>query len=92
MCLYIFARLKTPLAEGMSLHEAFFRNLQVSGNAVIMTGLTLTIGLGTWIFSVLQFQADMGLLRAFMFMANMLGTIILLPALARSVMPDATKA
>jgi len=34
----------------------------------------------------------MGLLRAFMFMANMLGTIILLPALARSVMPDATKA
>ena len=92
MCLYIFARLKTLLAEGMSLNEAFFRTLQVSGNAVVMTGLTLTIGVGTWLFSALQFQADMGLLLAFMFMANMLGAIILLPALARVVMPEATKA
>ncbi len=86
--IYIFARLKTLMAQGMNLNEAFFHTLQVSGNAVVMTGLTLTIGVGTWIFSALQFQADMGLLLAFMFMANMLGAIILLPALARFVMPD----
>lgn len=88
--IYIFARLKTLMAQGMNLNEAFFHTLQVSGNAVVMTGLTLTIGVGTWIFSALQFQADMGLLLAFMFMANMLGAIILLPALARFVMPDRT--
>jgi predicted RND superfamily exporter protein len=86
--IYIFARLQGLLRQGMSLNEAFFHTLQVSGNAVVMTGLTLTIGVGTWIFSALQFQADMGLLLAFMFMANMLGAIILLPALARFVMPD----
>ncbi len=90
--IYIFARLKGLMARGMNLNEAFFHTLQVSGNAVVMTGLTLTIGVGTWIFSALQFQADMGLLLAFMFMANMLGAIILLPALARFVMPDNVKA
>jgi predicted RND superfamily exporter protein len=86
--IYIFARLKTLMDGGMPLKEAFFHTLQVSGNAVVMTGLTLTIGVGTWIFSALQFQADMGLLLAFMFLANMLGAIILLPALARFVMRD----
>jgi uncharacterized protein len=84
--IYIFARLKDLLARGMSLDEAFFRTLQVSGNAVVMTGLTLTVGVATWIFSALQFQSDMGLLLAFMFMANMLGAIILLPALASVLM------
>lgn len=84
--IYIFARLKGMLDAGVDLREAFFRTLQISGNAVVMTGLTLTIGVGTWIFSALQFQADMGLLLAFMFVANMLGAIILLPALARFFM------
>jgi hypothetical protein len=37
---------------------------------------------GTWTFSALKFQADMGLLLAFMFVVNMLGAIFLLPALA----------
>ncbi|MDX2224332.1 MAG: MMPL family transporter, partial [Rhodospirillaceae bacterium] len=64
--IYIFARLKSTLEEGVGLEEAFFRTLQVSGNAVLMTGLTLTIGVATWAFSDLQFQADMGLLLAFM--------------------------
>ncbi len=84
--IYIFARLKGMLDAGVDLREAFFRTLQISGNAVVMTGLTLTIGVGTWIFSALQFQADMGLLLSFMFVANMLGAIILLPALARFFM------
>jgi predicted RND superfamily exporter protein len=37
----------------------------------------------SWIFSDLKFQADMGLLLTFMFLVNMLGAIILLPAMAR---------
>jgi hypothetical protein len=35
-----------------------------------------------WAFSPIKFQADMGLLLAFMFLWNMLGALILLPALA----------
>ena len=41
------------------------------------------MGVGTWLFSALQFQADMGLLLVFMFTANMFGAILVLPALAR---------
>ena len=33
-------------------------------------------------FSPLKFQADMGLLLAFLFMMNMVGALVLLPALA----------
>jgi hypothetical protein len=40
------------------------------------------MGVATWIASPIKFQADMGLLLAFMFLWNMLGAIVLLPALA----------
>ena len=50
--------------------------------AVIFTGVTLSLGVATWAFSSLKFQADMGLLLAFMFAINMVGAVTALPALA----------
>ena len=50
--------------------------------AVVFTGVTLAIGVSTWAFSPLKFQADMGLLLAFMFTTNMLMAVTVLPALA----------
>ena len=47
--------------------------------------------MGTWIFSTLQFQADMGKLLAFMFFLNMVGAVLLLPALARWLLPRSMK-
>ncbi len=81
--IYIFSRLREELKDGVSLTEAFLRTLRVTGNAVLVTGLTLAVGVSTWIFSALQFQADMGVLLTFMFLANMVGAVVLLPALAR---------
>ena len=46
-----------------------------------MTGMTLAAGVSTWVFSVIKFQADMGILLAFMFLWNMVGAMVLLPAL-----------
>ena len=80
--IYIFSRFQTELRQGKNLEEAYQRTLAVTGNGVIFTGLTLAIGVATWIFSPLQFQADMGILLTFMFLVNMLGAILLLPALA----------
>lgn len=80
--IYIFSRLRSALEHSKGdLQEAFVYSLQVTGNAVLITGLTLSIGVSTWIFSELKFQADMGLLLSFMFLMNMLGAILLLPAL-----------
>ena len=54
----------------------------------MFTGLTLAIGVATWTFSPLKFQADMGLLLAFLFLMNMIGALVLLPALAQLIMHD----
>ena len=82
--IYIFSGLRRKLKEnGGDLSAAYRETLGVTGNAVLVTGLTLAIGVSTWIFSALKFQADMGILLTFMFLGNMLGALILLPALAR---------
>ena len=54
-----------------------------TGAAIVFTGLTLAVGVSLWVFSDLKFQADMGILLTFMFVVNMVGAIILLPAMAR---------
>src|ERR1019366_5415281 len=81
--IYLFARLNTALKAGEYFEDAMAGALKDTGAAVVFTGLTLAIGVSTWIFSSLKFQADMGLLLTFMFLVNMLGAIILLPAMAR---------
>jgi predicted RND superfamily exporter protein len=48
----------------------------------MLTGITLALAVGTWAFSPIKFQADMGILLAFMFVWNMVGALVLLPALA----------
>ena len=80
--IYIFSRLNRLLKEGLDLQEAYFQTMRVTGSAVLLTGLMLAAGVSTWIFSTLKFQADMGLLLAFMFLANMLAALLLLPSLA----------
>ena len=81
--IYIYSRLETYLREGMPLQEAYFETLKTTGKAVTFTGFTLAIGVATWIFSAIKFQADMGILLTFMFLWNMFGALWLLPALAR---------
>jgi predicted RND superfamily exporter protein len=80
--IYIFSRLKSILTTGEPLAEAYVHTLRIAGSGVIFTGVTLAIGVATWIFAPLKFQADMGILLTFMFLVNMLGAILLLPALA----------
>lgn len=84
--IYIYSRLDTLLKSGMSLTEAYAVTLEITGAGVIFTGVTLAIGVITWIFSPLKFQADMGILLTFMFLVNMLGAILLLPAIAAIMM------
>jgi predicted RND superfamily exporter protein len=81
--IYIFARLQTALKAGQYFEDAMFSAFKDAGAAVVFTGLTLAIGVSTWLFSNLKFQADMGLLLTFMFLVNMVGAIVLLPAMAR---------
>jgi len=89
--IYIYSRLDSLMKDGKSLKEAYEITLQITGSGVIFTGVTLAIGVVTWIFSPLKFQADMGILLTFMFLVNMLGAIFLLPALANRLIKSGEK-
>ncbi|MDQ3061193.1 MAG: MMPL family transporter [Pseudomonadota bacterium] len=81
--IYLFESLQHEMEhKGASLREAFYEALRQRGTAAVFTGITMSIGVGTWAFSALKFQADMGVLLAFMFLVNMLGAVFLLPAMA----------
>ena len=80
--IYFFSRMQEFLRQGLTVSESYVRTLRVTGASIIFTGITLAIGVATWVFSPLKFQADIGIMLTFMFLVNMLAAIILLPALA----------
>lgn len=86
--IYILSTKSLKLKEGCSVQESYRAALRERGSAVLFTGITLAIGVSTWVFSSLKFQMDMGILLTFMFVVNMLGAIIVLPALARFLWHD----
>jgi hypothetical protein len=80
--IYLYSRFRSFYRDGHTVREGYFKTLEVTGNGVLFTGVTLALGVATWMFSPLKFQADMGLLLAFLFLMNMVGALVLLPALA----------
>jgi len=80
--LYLISVQLAVQAEGRSLREAYARALSFTGKVVALVGVTLAAGVVTWALSPIKFQADMGLLLTFMFLWNMVGALILIPALS----------
>jgi predicted RND superfamily exporter protein len=80
--LYILSVTLTNLRNGSSLSDAYYLALLSTGKVVVMTGITLGIAVLTWVLSPIKFQADMGILLGFMFIWNMVGALVLVPALA----------
>lgn len=79
---YIYNRLQLHLANGVGIVKALEHSILEVGTATIFTALTLAVGVATWSFSALKFQADMGKLLAFMFLVNMVMAMTVLPAFA----------
>jgi predicted RND superfamily exporter protein len=80
--IYLYSRMQEFLHQGQSVEEAFRHTLRVTGNSIVFTGITLALGVVTWAFSPLKFQADIGVMLTFMFVVNMLAAIFVVPALA----------
>ena len=89
---YALYLLSVQLAQqraGVSLREAYASALRFTGKVVLLVGVTLAVGVATWAASPIKFQADMGILLAFMFVWNMVGALVLIPALSRFLLrPD----
>ncbi|WP_271410949.1 efflux RND transporter permease subunit [Pseudomonas sp. Q1-7] len=80
--IYLYSRIEGFLHQGLRFQAAFFEALKTTGTSIAFTGLTLAVGVATWAFSALKFQADMGLLLVLLFIWNMVGALVLLPAIA----------
>ncbi len=81
--IYLFSAIQERLADGDSFEDALCFAFGTMGTSVMFTGSALAVGVGTWAFSALKFQADMGILLSFLFFFNMLGAMLLMPAIGR---------
>lgn len=72
---------------GLSLRQAYQRSVEFTGRVVGLVGLTLACGVGVWAASPIKFQGDMGILLSFMFVLNMVGALVLIPALSHFLLP-----
>lgn len=80
--LYVLTVILAKQKQGMDLTQAYYETLNFTGRVVALIGITLAAGVITWAASPIKFQADMGILLTFMFIWNMFGALILMPALA----------
>jgi predicted RND superfamily exporter protein len=80
--LYLLSVQLVKQRQGLSLEDAYRHAIRFTGKVVALVGVTLAAGVVTWAFSPIKFQADMGILLTFMFLWNMLGALILIPALS----------
>jgi predicted RND superfamily exporter protein len=80
--LYLLSVQLSQQRAGCSLAEAYRRAVAFTGKVVGLVGVTLAAGVITWAWSPIKFQADMGILLTFMFLWNMLGALVLIPALS----------
>jgi hypothetical protein len=87
--LYLLSVQLAQQRKGLSLGAAYQKAVQFTGKVVALVGVTLAAGVITWAFSPIKFQADMGILLTFMFLWNMLGALILIPALSHFLLPTA---
>lgn len=80
--LYLLSVQLAQQRAGVPLERAYADALEFTGRVVALVGITLAAGVITWAWSPIKFQADMGILLTFMFLWNMLGALILIPALS----------
>jgi len=79
--IYLYGKIRSESEHGGTFKEVLDRAMVSCGSAVIVTGTTFTVGVILWVFSDLRFQAMMGILLGFMFVMNMVTSILVLPML-----------
>jgi len=89
--LYLLSIQLAQQRAGASLAVAYKRSIQFTGKVVALVGVTLAAGVVTWVWSPIKFQADMGILLTFMFVWNMIGALVLIPALSHFLLNSSAK-
>jgi predicted RND superfamily exporter protein len=90
--LYLLSIQLAQQRAGVPLKQAYANAVGFTGRVVALVGVTLAAGVVTWAWSPIKFQADMGVLLTFMFLWNMLGALILIPALSHFLLGNVSSA
>jgi hypothetical protein len=87
--LYLMDRMAHERKRGHKLDDAIRISITTTGMAVFFTGSTLVGGIIFWYFiSSLRFAADMSLLMSIVLAANMVGAMVLVPAMTHLFKPS----
>lgn len=86
--LYLLSVQLAMQRRGATLAQSYAAAVGFTGRVVALIGVTMAVGVVTWAWSPIKFQADMGILLTFMFVWNMLGALILIPALSHFLLQD----
>jgi predicted RND superfamily exporter protein len=86
--LYLLSVQLARQRAGDTLAQAYAHSLQFTGKVVALVGITLAAGVVCWAWSPIKFQADMGILLTFMFLLNMVGALVLIPALSHFLLGE----
>ncbi len=89
--IYLMSRLKEECAIQDSFEKARKVALLTTGRVIMFTALTLSIGVGFWVFSIMKFCAEMGLLILVLMVFNMIAALVLIPALSGIFKPSFVK-
>jgi hypothetical protein len=85
--IYFISRLQEENKKAEDLNTALIRTMTSNGKAIVIIATTLTLGLASWVFSSLRFQAEMGTFFALLLLFNMLGALLLVPSLVVLIKP-----
>jgi predicted RND superfamily exporter protein len=85
--LYLLSLQLAQQRQGLSLAQAYRNAIGFTGKVVALVAVTLAAGVVTWAWSPIKFQADMGILLTFMLLWNMVGALVLIPALSHFLLP-----
>ncbi len=90
--IYMLDRIREEVRKNknISSYDAVRNSIKTTGNAVFVTALTMVLPLAPWFaFSILRFQAEMGLLLGMVLFFNMVGALVFVPAAVLYFKPKA---
>jgi len=80
--IYLMSRICEEYQLEGSFEKAITNAVGTTGRAILFTATTLLVGIAPWyVLSDLRFQADMGLLIAFLMLINMVVAMVVVPLL-----------
>jgi len=86
--IYLMSRLREECLIQNDFDSARLTALISTGKVIMFTAVTLAIGVGFWLFSIMKFNAEMGLLILLLMIFNMISALVLIPALVGIFKPS----